>query len=264
MVNLAALKERVCRAIDAHRDEILALGEDIRVHPELGFKEQRTAALVAERFAALGLAPQTGLALTGVKALLRGRGAGPTVAYLGELDSVLVADHPDADPRTGAAHACGHNAQIAALVALAYGLVESGAMAELDGAIALLAVPAEEYVEVEYRMGLREQGVIVFLGGKPELIRVGAFDDVQMALSTHLTSEDGPGRLGVWGRATAVWSSASAIWAVRRTPGPSRTRASMRSRRPCWGCRASTLTARRSRMRTTSACTPSSPRAARW
>jgi amidohydrolase len=165
----------------------------------LGFKEVRTAAIVAEHFSRLGIPHQTGIAVTGVKGMLRGAKAEATVAYLGELDSVLVRDHPDADPRTGAAHACGHNAQIATLIALAYGLVESGVMAELDGSVALMAVPAEEYVEVEYRLGLRRQGVLEFLGGKPEMVRRGAFDDVQMVIGTHQTSREEKGTFSVGG-----------------------------------------------------------------
>lgn len=187
MSAVAELKERVCRAIDAHREEIYALGEDIRLHPELGFKEIRTAALVADRFRKLGIDHRAGLGVTGVKGVLRGRGD-TTVAYLGELDSVLVREHPQADPETGAAHACGHNCQIANLLALAHGLVESGVVTELDGSVALMAVPAEEYVEVTYRRELRRQGVIEFLGGKPELIRLGAFDDVHITMMTHQSS----------------------------------------------------------------------------
>ncbi len=49
------LKSRICETIDAHRDEIVALGEDIRIHPELGFKEFRTAALVSKHFRELGI-----------------------------------------------------------------------------------------------------------------------------------------------------------------------------------------------------------------
>ncbi|NLD73133.1 MAG: peptidase dimerization domain-containing protein, partial [Chloroflexi bacterium] len=199
MADVQALKDRVFRAIDAHREEIVALGEDIRVHPELGFKEFRTSLKVAERFCSLGIDHTTGLGVTGVKGLLSGARSAATVAYMGELDSVLVREHPDADPATGAAHACGHNAQIANLIALAYGLVESGVMADLDGNIALIAVPAEEYVEVEYRMGLRAEGKLEFLGGKPELIRLGALDDVQMAMMTHQAARTKPGRLSVGG-----------------------------------------------------------------
>ena len=191
MADVQALKDRVFRAIDAHREEIVALGEDIRVHPELGFKEFRTSLKVAERFCSLGIDHTTGLGVTGVKGLLSGARSAATVAYMGELDSVLVREHPDADPATGAAHACGHNAQIANLIALAYGLVESGVMADLDGNIALIAVPAEEYVEVEYRMGLRAEGKLEF--------RLGALDDVQIAMMTHQATRTKPGRLSVGG-----------------------------------------------------------------
>ena len=123
MVDTQPLKERVWARIDAHREEIIALGEDVRLHPELGFKEFRTAALVADRFRALGLDPATGLAVTGVRSTLHGARSLATVAYMGEMDSIVVRAHPDADPVTGAAHACGHNAQVANLVALACGLV---------------------------------------------------------------------------------------------------------------------------------------------
>src|SRR5881296_4596770 len=106
------LKLRVDEAIERHADEIVGLGEDIRRHPELGFKERRTAALVETKLRTLGLTPRTGLALTGVRAdVAGGAGAGPTFALLGELDALVVAGHPEADPSTGAVHACGHNAQ---------------------------------------------------------------------------------------------------------------------------------------------------------
>lgn len=185
-----ALKSRVCEAIDARRDDILALAEDIRLHPELGYKERRTAALVSAHFATLGIAHETGLAITGVKGAVAGGAPGPTIAYMGELDSVLVRDHPDADPVTGAAHACGHNAQIANLIGVAYGLVESGILPHLSGRVALMAAPSEEYVEVAYRLELKERGLIEFLGGKPEMVRLGAFDDVDMAFMTHQASRE--------------------------------------------------------------------------
>src|SRR5437764_28604 len=90
--------------------------------------EVRTSRLVAERLASLGVAVESGLALTGVKAILDSGRPGPTVAILGELDSVLCRDHPDHDPRTGAVHACGHNAQVASMFGAAVALRESGVL----------------------------------------------------------------------------------------------------------------------------------------
>ena len=179
------LKARVYQAIDRRRNEIAEIGETIMTRPELGFKEFRTAALVRDWFAALDLPHRTGLGITGVKARLGSGRPGPAVALIGELDALIVSSHPQADPATGAAHACGHNAQIAALLGAAMGLVDADAIPHLSGDIVFFAVPAEEYVEVEYRSGLMEQGKVEFLVGKPELIRLGEFDDIDMALMIH-------------------------------------------------------------------------------
>lgn len=183
-----ALKAQVCAAIDRKRDEILALGADLWRTPELGFKEHKTAARVSAEFAKLGIPHRTGIALTGIKGAVAGAKPGPCVAVLGELDALGVPDHPEFNTTTGAVHACGHNAQLTALVATAIGLIEGGAFAHFAGRVAFIAVPAEEYVELEYRNELRRQGKLEFIGGKPEFIRLGEFDDVDMAMLTHLTS----------------------------------------------------------------------------
>ncbi len=158
--------------------------------PELGFKENKTAARVKAVFADLSLAAQDGLALTGVRATLKGGRPGPTVALMGELDALIVPDHPRCDPHTGAAHACGHNAQIAGLMGAAIALTDAGVTEELAGNVVFFAVPAEEYVEIDYRRGLVEDGQTTFLAGKPELVQLGAFDDVDMAVMIHSGSAD--------------------------------------------------------------------------
>ena len=96
----AELKQQIHRAIDQRAEEIVGLGEQIRKNPELGFKEVKTARLVEETMGRLGLSPKGGLALTGVRADVAGRGGdGPTFALLGELDALVVTGHPVADPR---------------------------------------------------------------------------------------------------------------------------------------------------------------------
>lgn len=183
MARLPHLKDRVSAEIDRHTDRILALAEDILRHPETGYRESRTAALVRDQFTAMGLRPRTGLARTGVKARISGRNSRRTVAILGELDSLLVSGHPFADPVTSAAHACGHNAQIASMVGAGLGLrVVADA---LDGDVVLFAVPAEECIELDWRGERRAAGEIEFLLGKAELVRLGEFDDVDMAILTH-------------------------------------------------------------------------------
>jgi amidohydrolase len=179
------LKIKVCESIDRRMEKIEEIGDAILRFPELGFKEFKTAELVAKVMEEFKIPHETGLAITGVKGMLKGHQPGPTMALLGELDSVLVADHPMADPVTGAAHACGHNGQIAAMLGAMMGLVEAGAASELAGNVVFFAVPAEEYVEVGYRMGLVKEGRIGLLGGKPELVRLGHFNDVDMSMMIH-------------------------------------------------------------------------------
>jgi amidohydrolase len=182
------LKARVCAAIDRHRDRIIGLGNAIRDTPELGFRERRSSATVGQCLREFAMPCAEGLALTGVKTLLAGLGEGPTVGLLGELDALPCSDSPYTDPATCTAHTCGHNAQVANCVGAAIGLKESGVLSALSGKVACMAVPAEEFVEIEHRMDLRRRGVIEFLGGKPEMLRLGHFDDVDMAMLVHAAS----------------------------------------------------------------------------
>ena len=191
------LKRDVYAAIDRRREEIVTLGETIRRHPELGFKEVKTSRLVAETFQRLGLEPKAGLAMTGVRADLRGSTDGPTFALLGELDGLVVTGHPLADPATGAAHACGHNAQVAGLLGAAMGLLDAQAARSLGGRIVFFAVPAEEYGDVAWRVEQARAGKLEFLGGKPELMRLGHFDDVDLSMMIHTTARPEDRRAGV-------------------------------------------------------------------
>jgi amidohydrolase len=190
------LKARVRAEIDRRAADIVAISDHIMHHPESGFREVETAKFVGAQLDRMGLAHRDGLALTGVKARMRGRASGPTVAILGELDSLIVSDHPLAHPVTHAAHACGHNAQVASMLGAGMGL--QTVMEHLDGDVVLFAVPAEELIEVEWRLGLREDRKIEFLTGKAELIKLGEFDDVDMAIITHTAArpDDGLSSVG--------------------------------------------------------------------
>jgi amidohydrolase len=192
------LKRQVFAAIDRRAGEIVGIGERIRKQPEMGFKEVKTAGLVQETLGRLGLTPRTGLAMTGVRADASGRGgAGPTFAIIGELDGLRVTGHPEADPRTGAAHACGHNAQIAGMLGAAMGLLESGALDHLTGTLAFFAVPAEEGGDIEWRQGQIAAGRLEFPCGKQELMRLGHFDDVDLAMMIHTNWRADDGKAGV-------------------------------------------------------------------
>lgn len=180
------LKAALCAAIEKRLEDIRAIGLSIAEEPELGYKEVKTSAKVQEAFDRLGIAYETGFGVTGVKARLAGAGHRRTVALLGELDAIVCREHPMSDPVTGAAHCCGHNVQIANLVAVAMAVKDVDAMKYLGGDLVLFSVPAEEYVEIEYRNKLREEKKIEFLGGKAQIIAEGGFDDVDMALQMHV------------------------------------------------------------------------------
>ena len=185
MKTKAELKKLVCEAIDARRDDIIAFADSVAAEPELGWKEHKTSAKFAALLESLGRTPRKNVAGTGVVETFKGARSELRVAVMGELDAILVADHPDADRLTGAVHACGHNAQLAAVAAIACALHDTEVMQYLDGDIVLMGVPAEEYVEVTYRNRLREEGRLWFLGGKQEFIRLGEFDDIDISVMQH-------------------------------------------------------------------------------
>lgn len=173
------------REIESHREEILRIAQHILQNPELGFQEEKTSRYVQETLAHYEIPYTTGHAITGVKAVLKGRESKYTVCLMGELDAVKCAGHPQADLSTGAAHACGHNIQIANMLGTAIALKKSGIMAQLGGDIVFMAVPAEEFIELAFREEMKKRNKIRYFSGKQQLIYEGAFDDVDMAVMLH-------------------------------------------------------------------------------
>ena len=146
------IEQKILNTIDAHREEIIKIGRDIWEHAECGYKEVRTSRLFQDHMKKLGLSVENGLAITGAKAYLKGSKKEPvTVALVGELDALPIPDSPFANPETGAAHCCGHNAQMAALMGSAFALCDPEIKEALDGEVVFFAVPAEEFVEVEFK-----------------------------------------------------------------------------------------------------------------
>lgn len=194
-----AIEQKIIAAVDGRRETLLRFARDVGAHAEQGFYETRTAGLVAEALRGMGLSVETGLCRTGVRATLAGGGLGasgatengggedrgPCLAILGELDGILCPTHPQANPANGLAHACGHNAQLTALLGAAAALCVPEVAAALGGSVQFWAVPAEEYVAFPLREALRKEGV-EFCSGKSELLRLGAFRDVDLALTTHV------------------------------------------------------------------------------
>ena len=179
------IEEKIIQTIDEHREEIIALAKDIQSHPEPGFYEERTAAHVAAFLRGLGLRVHGGLARTGVRAEWMEQD-GPNITIIGELDAIGCKSHPMADPVNGTAHACGHHAQIAAMIGAALALTNEEVQASLSGSVSFFAVPAEEYIDADKRARLRKEGIGFPASGKSELIRLGEFDHSDIILTTHV------------------------------------------------------------------------------
>lgn len=182
-----ALKASLVDRIERNREEIIGIGEAIYKTPETGFKEFKTAGFVKQKLEEWGLTYTSLEEYPGIKVTLDTGKEGPGVAVVAELDAIICREHPDSDKETGAVHACGHNAQMAAMMGALKGILDTGILENLCGKLHFIAVPAEEYIEIAYRMDLREQGTLKYLGGKPELLRKGFFDDVDLCLSIHST-----------------------------------------------------------------------------
>ena len=200
MLSKEELKQKACDAIDRHQSEIVGVAQHILNNPEPGFSEYKTSQLVADKFDEMGIDYRRGLALTGVKGRIAGGGGpGPSVAVIGELDSLIVNEHPHADCDTGAAHACGHHCQIGMMLGAIRGLTQPEVLEQLSGELVPFAVPAEEFIEVARRLQLREEKKLEFMGGKQELIRLGEFDDVDVAMMCHTASDMGEHKFAIGG-----------------------------------------------------------------
>ena len=185
---------------EADKKRVLDTLDFMIKHPETGYKEVLCSEYVAGQFRELGYEPVMAGDIPGFYVKIDTGRPGPCVLVFGELDAIKCATHPDANPETAAVHSCGHSAQSAALVGIAAGLKRPGALDKLSGSIILCAVPAEEMIERDYRDTLIEKGIIKYYGGKPEFLRRGYFDGVDISFMVHTTVGEKPGcRLGAVG-----------------------------------------------------------------
>jgi amidohydrolase len=130
-------------AIDLN--ELVAVRRDLHMHPETAFEEVRTAGVVAEKLAALGLKVRTGLGKTGVMALIEGGRPGKTVMLRADMDALPILEENDVPYRSqnaGKMHACGHDCHTSILLGVAKQLVHEAPT--LPGRVLLCFQPAEE------------------------------------------------------------------------------------------------------------------------
>jgi len=148
-VEQSLLREKVT----ALEPRVIEWRRDIHANPELGNREFRTSALVADHLRSLGMEVRTGIAHTGVAALLKGGRPGPMVALRADMDALPVTEQTGlpfasevrveyAGQQTGVMHACGHDAHVAILMGVAELLASM--RDELSGSVLFIFQPAEE------------------------------------------------------------------------------------------------------------------------
>ena len=133
--------------------KVVSWRRDLHQHPELSNRETRTAGIVADHLRKLGLTVETGIAHTGVVALLRTGRPGPAIALRADMDALPVVERTDVPFRStakanyrgeevGVMHACGHDSHTAVLMGVAELLVQM--KNELRGDVLFVFQPAEE------------------------------------------------------------------------------------------------------------------------
>ncbi|MEO6150943.1 MAG: amidohydrolase [Mucilaginibacter sp.] len=189
-----ALKAVVAKKADALQSKLIAWRRDFHQHPELSNREVRTAAIIAKHLESLGIQVTTGVATTGVVGILKGDKPGPVVALRADMDGLPVTETtglPFASnvkttyngKEVGVMHACGHDAHMAILMAVAE--VLSSMKKDLHGTVKFIFQPAEEGPP----MGEE--------GGAPEMIKQGVLTNpkVDAIFGLHIWSNLEVGKL---------------------------------------------------------------------
>lgn len=185
LMNNIILKKIIAN-IEKNKELILEVEQNIWKNPEIGYKEWKTTKYLQGIFEKLGYTVKEAGNIPGFTAEISTGRPGPTIAIVAELDSLICPEHPEANPETGAVHACGHHAQSAYLVGCAAAFAEPNALEGLCGSIRFMSVPAEETIDLEFRNSLMEQGVIHYVAGKVEFMYRGLFNGVDLVLFTHV------------------------------------------------------------------------------
>lgn len=163
-------------------DEVVETRRDLHAHPELGFREHRTAGIVAARLLALGIEVHERIAQTGVLGVIRGGRSGKTIMLRADMDALPIKELNDTPYRSqsdGTMHACGHDGHVAMLLGAAQLLMAR--RAEIPGTVVLCFQPAEEG-----------------LGGARAMVEAGILEEygIERAYGLHLASHHPVGMVG--------------------------------------------------------------------
>lgn len=166
----------------ALQEQLIQLRRTIHMHPELGFEEFQTSALVAEKLNEMGIEFRSGVGKTGVVAHL-GNGQGPRIGIRADMDALPIEEANDVPYRSrvpGKMHACGHDAHTTMLLGAAMLLKDL----DFNGEVRLLFQPSEERAD--------DEGY----NGAPRMIDDGAMEGLDAVIALHVNSMIDRGKLG--------------------------------------------------------------------
>jgi amidohydrolase len=197
-------------AINAVDAKIITWRRDFHRNPELSNREVRTSGIVAAHLKQLGLPVETGIAKTGVVALLDTGRPGPTIALRADMDALPVVERTDVpfkstatssyrDEAVGVMHACGHDSHVAILMGIAEAMVKS--KTALRGKVLFIFQPAEEGAP---------PGEV---GGASEMLKAGIFEKYkpEAAFGLHAWAAYNTGTIGY---RSGPFMAGSQIWRV--------------------------------------------------
>jgi amidohydrolase len=195
---LSAEIDRLAAAVEA---DLLAWRRHLHQHPELSNRETETAKYIVERLKSFGLEPKTGVAKTGVVAVLQGGRPGPVVALRADMDGLPVREEVDVPfaskatatydgQQVGVMHACGHDTHMAILLATARVLTQL--RDRLPGTVKFIFQPAEEGAPIAERPAGAELMVKEGVLQNPKVDAIFGLHAFANVLSGQLTYRSGP------------------------------------------------------------------------
>lgn len=138
--------DRIKAKAEAYFPEVQAIRHHIHSHPELSFEEHNTAAFIAGKLKGWGIKHQTGVAGTGIVALIEGKNPdSKCIALRADMDALPIQELNETEYRSkndGVMHACGHDVHSSCLLGVAR--IASELKDEFEGTLKLIFQPGEE------------------------------------------------------------------------------------------------------------------------